>query len=225
MKKTIPIFIFCGICILLCSGCGFNLQQAVLNNLAEARYNLYHGSNNNADVSFYSGLREEPYVMNWVAGKLVPYAVIKVVPKNRNFMGLDQMQSTIEIDGQKYDILLERNPFEYSFAGDLEKLFESPHSVGFIAESISGINKVELKSVFNQEGDINWEQALKIGLTQLGGEKFLKNKKMQCEIYVKIICDESIKGSHHFWYVSIVTKEGKATFCLIDKSGNITISK
>lgn len=224
MRK--PVFIFCMLIasMLIFVGCSFDLYKEAVARVSEAGMCLWETETSKFRISFTSGMREDPYLMNGIPETLRAFGLVVLEPKDESLSAVDEINATLTIGKENFNIVLERNPYEYNFGADIEKLFNNPSSVAVAVNAFNDVYNLTLANVAGVSG-INWEKALRIGMDVLNAKSIIKNSKIRCEVYVKIVCDASKITDKHFWRVQIVTSKGDTNYCLINLLGEVIFKK
>ena len=211
MKKLIII------CLLLFSivlpGCNKNYNR-IKNNLAEVRYNVFVGENDNFKITFMSGKREKDYSINGYNTELIDFGVITIISKNSS-TDLTNSNVKISIGENQFEEVLEKNPFDNTYVADIKTLVDD--SINTISVKIN--NPDSNISLINNcsEWKVNHSKALKLAFNQLSKElKPHITTQFLGEIYVKIIEDTINANGNYLWYVNFVSRTGNQYSVIID---------
>ncbi|MCL2755509.1 MAG: hypothetical protein FWE45_00445 [Firmicutes bacterium] len=194
-----------------------SLYQVALDNLAEARFFMKQADSDNVRVQFFSGLREENYQMDGVAGRTIPFALLNIEPKNANHLNDVELRGTLQLgEDTPIDVTLERNQFGRNFATDIGRSVNANTTITFTLILENDYRVVfELKNSMPEDA-IGWEDALKIAVEHL--ESDIKSAQ-RFETYVKIITDQANISA--FWFVQFVTNTGELFFVVIGADGSV----
>jgi len=193
------------------------MYNTALANVAEARHYMKRASAGNLEISFFSGMREEPYNQDGVAGKLTPFAIINLTVKDDSLKDFQQIEGTVKIDQEQVPVMLTRNPYDVlNFATDLARAVDIGKDVE-VTLFISSTNHptVMLENAMGEDA-IDWKEALRSATDKVGD----KIKGAKFEVYVKII-DNMAKDSGAYWYVQFITTDGKIHSCVVAPDGSV----
>jgi len=195
-----------------------DMYKTALSNVSEARHYMKSATTASLDVQFFSGMREEPYSQNGIAGKPTAFAIINVDSKDGALKGLGQIEGTVKIGEEQVPIMLTRNPYDpNNFAADIGRLVDAGKPVE-VTLFITNTNHPTLQLVpaFDDKA-VSWKDALRVATNKVGGK--LKGTK-NFEVHVKII-NNVAKDSGAFWYIQFITDEGKTYFCVVAPDGSV----
>lgn len=219
------IFIYV-LLIISCFGlCGCNKEYKLANNsIAEIRYNIFAGSNDNLSITFMSGQREKDYVINGYNTDLVDFGVITITINNPE---IDTTNSSVAltIDTLRYEEVLEKNPFDGTLVADIGVVvnnnINNMSAKVFIGESVDEITLTNLS--YDWEVDCN--KALKLACNELSNELSpLMTNEFLGEVYIKII-EDTISNNGHLWYVNFISRDGIQHSVIIDPSSSEILAK
>ena len=194
-----------------------SMYNTALANVAEARHYMKTASTANMELSFFSGMREEPYSQDGKAGKQMPFAILNLVVKDDSLKDFQQIDGTVLIDNEQISIILVRNPYDVlNFATDIARTVDVNKSIE-VTLFISSTNQptIKLENAMD-ESSIDWKGALRAATEKIGD----KIKGSKFEVYVKIV-DNMAKDSNAYWYVQFITDTGKIHSCVIAPDGSI----
>lgn len=201
---------------------GNTTYDHAVKNIAEVHNYKKVAEAGNLNVEFYTGMREEPYGQNGVAGKTTPFAMINLLSKEA--IAATQIEGVIKIANEQYNFTLLQNRYSpmnyaYDIVGNLRKAVTASDEVE-VTLFITDKNhpSVTLRDAFDGNA-IKWDGALKVA-SELYTEK-LKGKKF--ETYVTIQ-DVKVANGGAYWLVQFVTEDGTRHSCVVAPDGSV-ISK
>lgn len=225
--KKICVSILIVVCSVICfSACtNSKIYDMAVNNIAEARYNLYAGETENLKATLMSGVREKDYVINGYATTNVNFGVLTFKFKTEITLP-ETVNYVLTVGTTRYDGILEKNPYDGSFVCDVKTIIDTQEVV--TAKIIAGefVESVEVKSV-TEKWNVNYLNALKLACSELKKEltTFVENDEFYGECYIKIINDDELEENHYLWYVNFVSRNGKNYAVVIDPISNEIMAK
>ncbi|MFA5758188.1 MAG: hypothetical protein WC942_02275 [Clostridia bacterium] len=221
MCATVIMFTF--------SGCGkATTKSIVMDSLAEVRYNVFEGESENFSITFMSGMREEPYLANGKANPLIEFGVITLVSKNEGAVyDTAQKKYIITIDLNSYSGDLDVNPFDRSLVADIQKVVSDTANIS-IQIIVADITEIVVLTNGLFDATINYDKALTLALDELKAEikPLIIDKKLNAEVYIKIITDLNRTFNKFYWYVALLDSEGNTVAVIIDPiSGELVAKK
>ena len=228
MKKNISIIIlsilFFSVSIFL-NGCGQDLYLELQDKLSEVRYNLFECGNEEINIKFTSGFREEPYILNGKSENKKEFGVITVKFLNNIADKTSLPEFIITISDMDFDGEFELNPFDQTYVADIETFVLDDASIHIkiiwqdysFEEQMKNISKTfscshkDALNVFIKEFKKNIQNFIKTGT--------------DFEIYVKIINDPSLEIDKNYYYVCLITKTGESLSCVIDPNSSVILAK
>ena len=229
--KTLKFLNFFTVGIFACllfflSGCGFEIDKEIKNNLSDVRYNLFDAKTDNFKINFMSGMREEPYVYDGIHNTLCEFGVLTVIFfdnvefETLDFLLLDENETGIT----RHSGVLERNPRNNSFMADIEEIV-TDSAILTLQISALGEEKIKLKCTSN-DWAVQYNDALSIALSHIQDQakSYFKNKRFTAETYMKIIYDENANLDEYFWYFGILPQDGESLSIIINTATGEIIS-
>ena len=220
MKKLVCLMLVCGILFLAPLGCGQTLSAAIEDNMSEIRRNVFEGQNDSLKVSFMSGEREDPYEYNGISEKNIDFGIFTVY--FNEFIGNYKVPFVATINEEKFEGMLEKNPYNESYMVDIEK---SAADDAEIIISINNMPAVVLENI-SSTWQVDYNQALELGKTYLNDElnEIYSSGKFQAECYLKHITDEKFISGQYFWSFYVVdTKFVRHTVMFDVNSGDLLV--
>ena len=218
-KMLIVVLIICPITIF---GCSNDIDLIVQESLSEVRYNLFVAGNEEINVKFMSGFREDPYVLNGKSENKKEFGVLTV----KFLKNISNKNATpnfvITISDMDFDGELELNPFDQTYVQDIETFVLNDSSISIkIGFGDFGF-KGSLKNVSN-DFVINHKEALNIFVKEYKKNiQALNKNEKDFEVYVKIINDPSLEIDKNYYYVCLLSSTGESFSLIIDPySANI----
>lgn len=223
MKKIFMGILLAGLCLML-SACGASKVDLALNNLAEVRYNVFSGENDNFTANFMSGKRENPYAVNGVCQKQVEFGMLTIKYKTDDAPIVAQYK--LKIGENEYSGSLEYNPYDKTLMVDIGKVVEDNAEIMVTVTTTKGDESCTLNAK-TTDLEITWRTALEIAIKNLDKdfEKYISKGKLNGEVYVKIITDLNGAFDTYYWYVSIVGTNGSTNGVIIDPNSGEVIAK
>jgi len=225
--KPSMLLIFLSGTILILSGCfGNNYYNLTLTKLAEVRYNLYYGANDNIEVTLMSGEREKDYIINGYCTPPVEFGVLTFKILDESLELAETPMYVLIVGTTRYNGELEKNPFDGTYVADLKKIIKG--DINIYAKILIGtfVEEVGLASA-TKNWKIDHNEALKIACKELKGQltDFVENGEFLGEAYVKIINDKEFNKNAYYWYVNFVSREGKNIAVIIDPISKSILAK
>lgn len=225
MKKFVCVFLVLFIACVVMISCTDTNYIAIQNSLSEERKNIFIGETEDFSVNFMSGKREKDYVINGYNTELIDFGVITFLLKN-DILKEYNLNCIVEIDGTKYEVSLEENPFDGSFVADIKTSVENYQRIIVKLKANNYEKECELTNL-NSEWKINNKKALEIAYKNFKRKlkKQIINGEFEGEVYIKILNNTSVSTDDYLWYVNFVCRNGKNYACIIDTNNNKILAK
>ena len=209
-----PIFLF--------FGCTSKYERMLLNNIAEARQFMYTGENDGIKASFVCGCREEEYVANGIATPLKDFGVITFELPKDSQIDKSVAQFVLTIGANRYDGVLETNPFDGSLVADIGEIVNKEHNAS--AKLIAGEFVIDIKlNLISDDWNVEYLDVVDIVVGKYKKEikSFIKDNLLCGEVYIKMI-----NGSGDYcWYFNLISTDGNSLSLVISKdNGEILAS-
>ena len=220
LRKMLIVFLL--IYPIIVFGCSNNIDLIVQESISEVRYNLFVTGNEEINVKFTSGFREDPYILNGKSENKKEFGVI-TVKFLKNFSNKKANPIfVITISDMDFDGELELNPFDQTYVQDIETFVLDDSSVSIKISFGDFTFEGNLKSVSNDFA-INHKEALNIFVKVYKKDIQVLNKNGKSfEVYVKIINDPSLEIDKNYFYVCLISSSGESFSLIIDPySANI----
>lgn len=227
MKKIICILsvLICGI---LFVGCGSNKKAEINFNhhLIEIRNNLFVGDDGLYYATVCTGEREQDYALDGVVNKLVPFGIVTIARLDNEPLSQDEYSFTLIVNGENITGALEKSPYDNTYSADIEQVLADDAEIN-LQLVIDGINFNQNLTNISSTFGVDKNKAISIACKELDGAvKNLSKEKGNCsEAFVKILKDYSGESNRYYWYVGIISPEGKTSGILIDTASGDIISK
>lgn len=204
MKKLPLIVIVCALLLLPFNGCS---SYTLFDSVSELRQSVYVGESEHYSLQANAGFREQPYVADGVIGDISPYFEVRVICTDHT----KTLNISFAIDGKEhggelsFDNVTERYSYSESIevtdAAEIVFTIEG-ESITATAVSSEDYSEAVLSAVASQESALF--------------ESLTKNKRLQGEIYIRLLFDEKC-----YYYVGVTDKSGTTRSFLTDTAGKI----
>lgn len=186
---------------LILFGCGkneFNLKDY----MSEITTIYFQGENQNINASLSVGQREIDYKIDGKHGLTCEFSLIEL--KFQNIKEAEKLTVQIIIDGQSQDFVLELNPVNHVYMGDLGYAIKEDSSIEII---VDGVNIVLTNITGEFAVDAN--QALEIARIELIDQiSYCYNDGKFCgEGYLKLLHEEGNAFDQLFWVFRLVCEQ------------------
>lgn len=205
------------ICFLfLIGGCNNNLSDIVKENMSDLRINYFVGENDNMQVNLSCGYREDPFDYNGVSETKVECGVLTV--SLTSGVSYNQIAVELNVDGEIQEVVLDKSPYDETYAADLEKIFTEKNNIKLKLKN--GEKEIELKEISNN-WKYNYKNALNIGVSHFAGtiDQYYYNGKLNAEGYLKVLYKKDFNKT--FWYFGLITTSGERFGVLIEVNEGI----
>ncbi len=213
-KILVVVMIF--VSIFMLSGCG--QERRPENSFSEITYDYYSGTNDTLFASISVGKREEPYAIDGNHGENVDFSLVTLKFSSRQ--QFNQLAVDVVNDDGTMQLLLEFNPLNNSYMGDLGRAIDGEISIIY-GETILNLQKT------SENFSINYQTAIEKAILALDGEieKYYTNGIFEGECYLKILSEVDEKFEDLYWVFTIVGKNGDTSNVVIDTiTGDTTLS-
>ncbi|MGN1208108.1 MAG: hypothetical protein ACI4TI_01425, partial [Christensenellales bacterium] len=189
------------------------------------RFNLFEASNEEVNVRFTSGFREDPYVLNGKSENKKEFGIITVkflknLPNKNTSPNFVITISDMDFDGE-----FELNPFDQTYVQDIETFVLDTSTVSIKIMFGEFVFESALKNI-SKDFSINHKDALQIFTKefQKNIHNLLKNGQ-DFEVYVKIINDPNLEINKNYFYVSLISTQGESFSLIIDPNSGTILAK
>lgn len=231
MEKTMKKFL-CILSIALSGimfvGCGNNKKnEANFNShLIEIRNNLFAGEDEIYYATVCTGQREQEYALDGKVNELVPFGIVTLARLDNEMLNNDSYQFTLVVNGENVTGLLEKSPYDNTYSADIEQVIADDAQIS-LQLVIDGDNFSKELNNISSNFTIDKDRAISIACEQL--KDSVKNLSRESgnysEAFIKILKDYSGENNRYYWYVGIISPEGKTSGVLIDATSGDIISK
>ena len=227
MKK-----ILCALSIVLCGvmfvGCGANSKNETNfnNHLIEIRNNLFAGQNETYYATVCTGERESDYALDGVVNELVPFGIVTLARLDNERLNKDNNQFTLIVNGENITGTLEKSPYDNTYSADIEQSIPSDAEIS-LELTVDGSNYSQGLTNISNDFSVSKNNAISIACEELKDsiKDLSKQQGSQSEAFIKILKDYSGESNRYYWYVGIISPEGKTSGVLIDATSGDIISK
>lgn len=227
MKKILFILsiILCGVAFV---GCGGNKKAETNfnNHLIEIRNNLFAGEDETFYATVCTGTREQDYALDGVVNELVPFGIVTLARLDNEMLKLDEYPFTLVVNGENVTGCLEKSPYDNTYSADIEQVISDDAEL-VLQLSIDGKNFNQALTNISSGFAVDKDSAITIACEQLKEsiKDLSKEKNNASEAFIKILKDYSGESNRYYWYVGIISPEGKTSGVLIDTNSGEIISK
>ena len=227
MKKFLCILsiILCGVVFV---GCGNSKKNETNFNehLIEIRNNLFAGQDDTYYATLCTGQREKEYALDGVVNELTPFGIVTLARLDNEMLNNDIYPFTIVVNGENITGSLEKSPYDNTYSADIEQVIADDAEIK-LELVIDGVNFSQNLSNVSTSFDINKDSAITIACNELKDsvKNLSKEKGAYSEAFIKILKDYSGESERYYWYVGIISPEGKTSGVLIDATSGDIISK
>ena len=130
------------------------------------------------------------------------------------------------VNGENVTGSLEKSPYDNTYSADIEQVIADDAEVS-IQLVIDGINVSQTLTNVSSAFTIDKDKAIEIACDELRDSvrTLSKEKDNLSEAFIKILKDYSGEGNRYYWYIGIISPEGKTSGVLIDTSNGSVVSK
>ncbi len=225
MSKKIGIYCVCALLFfgLMFSGCSSDMLSISKGKISDVRNNYFQGQTDNWYVSFSSGVRESPYVLDGVSRDKVEFGVVTIMPKNAQKQ--KSFTYIVGVNDLEYSGEFEACPFDESYAGDIAKQV-ADDAVIFVTITDGGKEEVANMTCVSCGFAVSAEKALEFAVNEVGTELQELKKNQDFEVYIKIVADITQVVEGKYWFVMFLCESGDSINVLINPTtGECEIKK
>lgn len=227
MKKFLCVLsaLVCGV---LMVGCGSNEKAKTDFNshLIEVRNNLFAGEDNTYYASLCTGQREKEYALDGVVNELTPFGIVTLGRLDNESLSSASYPFTLVVNGENIVGSLEKSPYDNTYSADIEREIPKDATVQ-LQLVVDGTNFDKTLENVSNSFTVTKDSALNIACETLA--ESIKNMSdgegNSSEAFIKILKDYSGENNKYYWYVGIISPEGKTSGVLIDTMNGEIISK
>ncbi|MBO5910227.1 MAG: hypothetical protein J6Q15_01820 [Clostridia bacterium] len=228
MKKILCVLSI-AVCGILFVGCGNGKKNETNfnNHLIEVRNNLFAGEDQIYYATVCTGEREKDYALDGVVNELIPFGIVTLARHDNELLRQDRYQFTLIVNGENITGVLEKSPYDNTYLADIEQVIADDAEIK-LELVVDGSNFSQQLINVSSNFDVDKDSAISIACEELNDNiKHLSDEKNNfSEAFIKILKDYSGESNRYYWYVGIISPEGKTSGVLIDAmSGNIISKK
>lgn len=223
MRKN---FIFCLLVAIISvglvfSGCSADILSECKNKVSDVRNSYFQGQTNSYFVSFSSGTRESPYVLDGKSGEKVEFGVVTIKPKQSDKEKM--LTYIVQIDDKEYSGEFERSPFDDTYAGDIGKEILSSATI-YVKINDGETEEIAQLECVSDKFEIDATKALELALAQVQTKVEQIANHKDYEIYIKIVADITQVVPEKYWLVMFLCECGESVSVIINPTnGNCEV--
>jgi len=227
MKKFLSILsiIVCGF---LFVGCGENKKNETNfnNHLIEVRNNLFAGEDKTYYATICTGEREKDYALDGAVNELIPFGIVTLARLDNELLKQDTYPFTLVVNGENITGSLEKSPYDNTYSADIGQKIVDDAEIS-LQLVIDGTNFSQALNNVSSSFGVSKDRAISIACDELNDsvKNLSKEKGNLSEAFIKILKDYSGESNRYYWYVGIISPEGKTSGILIDATSGDIISK
>lgn len=189
------------------------------NNLSEQCVHYYEDVSGSSVVRISTGFREEPYILDGIHCENVEYTLL--VFKTDKTVG-EAVNFKVTIDDEEFTGVLEQNPYDSTYVCDLKKCIAGDCEIK-VTITIGVEDFIFAPKNLSSTWVVGLNDALKIGFDNLKKtiNNISKSGTFNGECYLKVIFDTQNRFNEHFYYISIIDRNGKTNSIVLDTFGTI----
>lgn len=227
MKKVLLILVV-ALSMAAFVGCGSNKKAETNfnNHLIEIRNNLFAGEDGTYYATVCTGEREQDYALDGVVNQLVPFGIVTLARLDNEILNQDEYPFTLVINGENVTGSLEKSPYDNTYSADIEQVIADDAEIN-LQIVVDGTNFNQTLTNVSSTFGVNKDRAITIACDELKDsvKSLSKEKGNYSEAFIKILKDYSGENNRYYWYVGIISPEGKTSGVLIDTTSGEIISK
>ena len=167
-------------------------------------------------AQFYTGMRENPYVVNGISEKNTAFGIVNVIPVGKTLANFIVLDGILKIGDENFPVQLQKNPYDTNFACDIERLVDVTKTLSLTLTVGDDTVVFNLKNVM-PDNAISWEDALQSAVKHNTANI---KRAGRFEVYVKIISD-LVKNTGSYWYIQFATPKGQTFFTVVASDGRV----
>ncbi|MBQ8522576.1 MAG: hypothetical protein IJ458_02790 [Clostridia bacterium] len=227
MKKVLLVLSI-ALCMATFVGCGSNKKAETNfnNHLIEVRNNLFAGEDSTYYATVCTGEREQDYALDGVVNELVPFGIVTIARLDNEALNQDEYPFTLVVNGENITGSLEKSPYDNTYSADIEQVIADDAEISLVL-TLDGTNFNQTLTNVSSTFGVSKDDAISIACDELKDsiKTLSKEKDNFSEAFIKILKDYSGESNRYYWYVGIISPEGKTSGILIDTSSGDIISK
>ncbi len=226
MRKILCILavMTCGVVFVACGG--KKSETNFNNHLIEVRNNLFAGEDSTYYATVCTGEREQDYALDGVVNSLVPFGIVTLARLDNERLNMDEYPFTLVVNGENITGSLEKSPYDNTYSADIEQVIADDAEI-MLQVVVDGTNFSQTLNNVSSNFAIDKDKAISIACNELKDsiKNLSKEKENFSEAFVKILKDYSGESNRYYWYIGIISPEGKTSGILIDTNTGDIISK
>ncbi len=223
--------ILCVLAIMLCGvlamGCVGKKDEKNFNeHLIEIRNNLFAGQDETYYATVCTGEREQEYALDGKINELVPFGIVTLARNDNEALAKEEYQFTLIVNGENILGNLEKSPYDNTYSADIEQVIADDAEIS-LELNIDGHNFNQPLTNISSTFTVGKDEAISIACEELSDsiKKLSEQTDNMSEAFIKILKDYSGESNKYYWYVGIISPEGKTSGVLIDTSSGDIVSK
>lgn len=193
-------------------GCSQDVLKQCQPKISDERQNYFEGESQNYYVSFSSGIRESPYILNGKSEQKVEFGVVTIKPKN--FVGDESITYNVCANNDEYIGEFERSPYDDTYAGDINKKVDDDCVLVIKINNGSGEEQAVMTNI-SKTFKINSQEALLIAING-ARDSFSSFKQKDFEIYIKIVADFTNKITEKYYLIMFLDVDGNSINVIVN---------
>lgn len=217
MKK-----IFCAILTIVLSTIAISCKTQVDYSIyvSELRTNIYQGEKDEVKIVVYTGFKESPFIADGYVGEIKKYIIVRLVSCPEN---IDGVSVSINYDKGSVSGMFEYHPIGGKYIAEfcVEELPTEPtlsakvnvagQEVVIDLATLKDGNCIDYKSAINSVKKYDEEVF----------ENLFEKNHVNAEIHIRLLSD----SDKNYYYVGLVSSDGKTNAYLVDALSGNTIAK
>lgn len=228
MKKILCILsiVLCGVVMVGCGGGSKKNETNFNNHLIEIRNNLFAGQDETLYATVCTGEREQDYALDGVVNELIPFGIVTLARLDNEALNAEQYPFTLVVNGENVTGTLEKSPYDNTYSADIEQVIADDATLT-LQLVVDGTNFSQDLTNVSKDFVVSKDRAITIACEELGDsiKNISKEEGTASEAFIKILKDYSGESNRYYWYVGIISPEGKTSGVLIDTNSGDVISK
>ena len=225
MKKFLCV-LSVALCGIMFVGCGKTNKIDFNNHLIEIRNNLFAGQDETYYATVCTGEREQEYALDGVINEFTPFGIVTISRLDNESLRQESYPFTLIVNGENINGSLEKSPYDNTYSADIEQVIADDAEIT-LELVLDGTNFSQSLTNVSKDFAITKDNAITIACDELKDsiKNLSKEEGSLSEAFVKILKDYSGESNRYYWYVGIISPEGKTSGVLIDASTGDVISK
>ena len=173
-----------------------------------------------------SGQREQDYALDGVVNELVSFGIVTLSRLDNERLNSDEYPFTLIVNGDNITGCLEKSPYDNTYSADIKQIIPDDADLE-LKLVVDGNNFNQTLENISSTFAIDKDNAISIACDELSEsiKTLSKEKGSYSEAFIKILKDYSGESNRYYWYVGIISPDGKTSGVLIDTASGDIISK